>query len=155
PISVTIATNGCFVENGAGRMSGKRHFVVERLNWRPYDDPGYRPSATAKRKVGAWARLPGSERVASFGDSHDAEADCRRREEEARRGINPFACGGPLCYLTSLDEGRLRDWMLDAGLTPPEPGFKGGWRVWWDQHHEDMTDLQKAKVWEALDKVRF
>jgi hypothetical protein len=105
--------------------------------------------------MGAMVRLPGSERVASFDDLDAAETDCRCREEEARRDVNPFACGGPLCYQTSLDEGRLHDWVLDLGLEPPEPGTKAGWRTWWDKHHKSMTDLQKAKIWEALDKVRF
>src|SRR5262245_60248717 len=136
-------------------MSKKQHFVIERLNWRPYEEPGYQPSARARRKNGAMARLPGSERVAGFDDIDEAEADCRRREEEGRQGVNPFACGGPLCYQSSLDEGRLRDWVIDAGLTPPPAGEKGGWRRWWDEHQEGMTDLQKSRVWEALDKVRF
>jgi len=134
---------------------GKRHFVVERLNWRPYQEPGYKPGERARRKVGAFARLPGAERVASFEDRASAEEDCRQREQEARKGANPFAHGGPLCYQTSLDEGRLGDWVQDAGLTPPEPGAKGGWRDWWTRIEPTMSDLQRAKVWEALDKVRF
>jgi hypothetical protein len=134
-------------------MSGKEHFVVERFNWRPYESLGYKPSAKEKRKKGSWARLPGTERVACFARREEAEDDCRRREEEARQGINPFACGGALCYLSSFDAGRLNDWVLDAGLTPP--GDAGDWREWWDKQSPKMTDLQKAKVWEALDKVRF
>jgi hypothetical protein len=136
-------------------MKSKRHFIVERLNWHPYTVPGYRPSATAKLKKGAMARLPGAERVASFKDRAKAEADCARREEEMRHQCNPFACGGPLCYQTSLDEGRLRDWMLDVGLTPPGTDAKGGWRAWWDENHAAMSEIQRAKVWEALDLVRF
>jgi hypothetical protein len=124
---------------------------VERLNWRAYEELG--DSAKSRAKVGAWARLPGSERVATFDTPEDAEADCRRREEEARKGRSPFACGTALCYQTSLDEGRLRDWLLDAGLEPPEAGTP--WRQWWDEAEPNMTEVQRSRVWEALDKVRF
>jgi len=131
-------------------MSGKRHLVVERLNWRPCE-----AEAPARRKAGSWARLPGGERVASFGDADEADADCRRREEEFRREVNPFACGTALCYLTSLDEGRLRDWLLDAGLTPPQKSGLGAWQAWWERTAPTMNDAQRGKVWEALDRLRF
>ena len=122
-----------------------RAFVVERLNWPP----------AAQKKSKNFIRLPGATRVACFDDFAAAEADCRRREAEAQAGVNPFAFGGPaLHYQTSLDDGRLRDWVMDAGLDPPKPG-PDCWRVWWDRHSPAMSDLQKAKVWEALDKIRF
>jgi hypothetical protein len=61
-----------------------------------------------------------------------------------------------LSDLTSLPEGPLRDWLLDAGLTPPKwklnPVVLSGW---WDHHAEEMTELQCDKVWEALDRLRF
>jgi hypothetical protein len=103
----------------------------------------------------AWARLPGSERVASFNDAGQADTDCRRREEAFRRQVNPFACATALCYLTSLDEGRLRDWMLDAGLTPPEASGSAAWRAWWEREAPTLTELQRARAWEALDRLRF
>jgi hypothetical protein len=134
-------------------MSGKEHFVVERYNWRPYESIGYRPSEKARRKKGCQARLPGTERMSCFDTLEEAEADCQRREAEARRGINPFACGGALCYLSSFDWGRLHDWVLDSGLSPPGPD--GDWRKWWEAQSPTLTDLQKAKIWQALDKVRF
>jgi hypothetical protein len=118
-------------------------FVVERLNWRCYG-PG-------------WARLPGTTRVRSFPTYEEAEADRRRREADAREQVNPFRCGGPaLHYQTGLDEGRLHDWLLDAGLTPPKPGKKGrDWSGWWEKAKRRMTAPQREKVWQALDKVRF
>jgi hypothetical protein len=134
-------------------MSGKRHFVVERLNWRLCEESG--PFTRAKPKVISWARLPGAERVAGFDDIGAADADCRRREEALRRQVNPFACGSALCYLSSLDEGRLRDWMLDAGLTPPEAEGLDAWPAWWERAAPAMTDLQRAKAWEALDRLQF
>jgi hypothetical protein len=113
-------------------------YAVHRLTW---------------RKVGpVYVRLPGSTRVASFADSDIADAECRRLEAVIRAAINPFACGQALHERTSFDEGRLRDWMLDAGLTPPEDG---GWLTWWQSHQEGMTALQRDKVWEACDRVRF
>jgi hypothetical protein len=128
-----------------GGVAGKKEtvFVVERLNWRCYG-PG-------------WARLPGTTRVQSFPTYEEAEADRRRREAQARERVNPFRCGGPaLHYQTSLDEGRLHDWLLDAGLTPPRPGKKGrDWAGWWEKSRRRMTAPQYEKVWEALDKVRF
>jgi hypothetical protein len=130
-------------------MSGKRHFVVERLNWRACEEE------SRGRKVAAWARLPGSERVASFDDIDAAETDCRRREEEFRREVNPFACATALCYLTSLDEGRLRDWMLDAGLTPPKGSGAEAWRAWWAKATKTMNVIQRAKMWAALDRLQF
>jgi hypothetical protein len=124
-------------------MTG-RAFVVERINWVP----------TGKHFSKCFHLLPGAVRVACFDDAATAETDCRRREAEARAEVNPFTCGGPaLHYLTSLDEGRLRDWLLDAGLAPPEPGVD--WWRWWEWESATMTDVQQAKVWEALDKVRF
>jgi hypothetical protein len=125
-----------------GVMSG-RAFVVERINWGLAD------------RDGRWAHLPGAVRVACFEDAATAEADCRRREAEARSKVNPFLFGGPaLHYQTSLDEGRLRDWLLDAGLEPPVP--EGGpWQAWWEERAPAMTDVHKLQVWNALDKVRF
>jgi hypothetical protein len=94
----------------------------------------------------------------SFLTFEEAEADRRRREAEAREQVNPFLCGGPALYQqTSLDEGRLHDWLLDAGLTPPRllKGRPADWAAWWRQSHGEMTALQREKVWDALDKVRF
>jgi hypothetical protein len=121
----------------------KRAFIVERFNWEPGNE----------EKTG-FSRLPGSVRVACFDDASVAEADCRQREIAAQAGVNPFHCGGPaLHYLTSLDNGRLRDWVLDTELDPPAPEVS--WDQWWDEESGVMSDLQKEKIWQALDKVRF
>jgi hypothetical protein len=103
-------------------------------------------------------RIPGETPVASFADRHEAQADLERREREARQGDNPFAYGGAaLCYQSSFDPPRFRDWLLDAGLDPPEPDQGGGtdWLAWWDETAPRMTDVQRARVWEGLDRVRF
>jgi hypothetical protein len=126
-------------------MSG---FLVRRLRW---SEPGYSKSKLRHR-------LPGETPVASFVDRHGAEADLALREREARRDVNPFYFGGAaLCYQTSFDPPRFHDWLLDAGLEPPEPAEGGviDWVAWWDRTAPSMTEAQKARVWEGLDKVRF
>jgi hypothetical protein len=57
--------------------------------------------------------------------------------------------------------------VLDAGLTPPEfqtmPSRKKGqapyvfrdWFAWWEDHVAQMTDVQRARIRQALDKVSF
>jgi hypothetical protein len=69
--------------------------------------------------------------------------------------------------LTSFDEPVLHDWVLDTGLTPPEPqtvpsNKKGqppyvfrDWFSWWEANVAEMTDLQRARIRQALDKVSF
>jgi hypothetical protein len=119
-------------------------FVVRRLRWYP----GY---------GGGLTRLPGDTAVASFATNDEAVIDARRREEEARKQVNPFACGSALHYLTHLDEPRLRDWLMDAGIEPPEPKKDGktNWAEWWKKQHRKLSAEQRAAVWEALDMVRF
>jgi hypothetical protein len=94
--------------------------------------------------------------VKAFTDRNTAEAFRLSLERQARAGRNPFQHGQLLADLTSLPEGPLRDWLLDAGLTPPQgklnPVALSGW---WDHHANEMTELQRDKVWEALDRVRF
>jgi hypothetical protein len=125
-------------------------FVVQRIRW---TEPG------PYRRLGEWRRrLPAAYPVATFTDPAAARAECRRLEEEARQGVNPFTLGGPaLFYQTSLDAGRLHDWLLDRGVTPPtKPGAgHAPWRSWWDAGHERMGGQERDAVWEALDKVRF
>jgi len=118
-------------------------FSLERRNWR--------------QARGLWLSLPGSDRVATFHDRAEADAEAREREWSIRRRLNPFQCGGPLLhYQTSFDAARLFDWCLDAGLDPP--GLTNDsriWADWWAVHRDDMTLAQRASVWEALDRVRF
>jgi hypothetical protein len=39
-------------------------------------------------------------------------------------------------------------------LTPPE-GAASDWAAWWEANAPAMSDDQRARVWQALDKVRF
>src|SRR5258708_1915527 len=102
-------------------MQAKKLHVVQRLNW--------------ARCAELVLRLPGSTRLRSFARAADAERHRKQDEEKARAVVNPFRCGGTaLHYQTSLDEGRLCDWLLDAGIDPPPPVAQGerGWADWWE-----------------------
>jgi hypothetical protein len=123
------------------QAAAKTVFVVMRDNWRHH---------------GRWLRGEGQFRVAAFDSADQAEADRRRREDNARRRLNPFECGRELTELTSYPEGVLVDWVQDAGLTPPAAKRgKRDWEAWWDEVAPAAGPDQRAKVWEALDKLRF
>jgi hypothetical protein len=110
-------------------------------------------------------------RVFGFADASadrngtEAFADCakaeQRREalEAAERrdpGRNPFHFSQRLPDCTRFDEGILRDWVLDLGLTPPDPqSDRIGWEDWWELHADMMSEWQRQKMYEALALVRF
>ena len=117
-------------------------YVLNRLNWR-WSDAGL-------------VRLPGEVRVASFDDPQSAEAERRTREAAARERVNPFASGLAPFEQTSMPPGVFRDWLLDGGIDPPaEFDDPGAWGRWWEAESPGWTADQRAKVWEALDRVRF
>lgn len=71
-----------------------------------------------------------------------------------RAKVNPFSCGGPaLHYQSHLDAGRLRDWLLDAGIDPPPADELIDWHTWYES--AQFRAPQRAAVWQALDRVRF
>jgi hypothetical protein len=116
-------------------------YTLRRINWRKTNrNVGGGPAPDGNH---GWHRLPGSVRVATFADPDDAEAERRRLEAEARAVVNPFRCG------STLDEGRLCDWLLDHGLEPPAENRD--WVRWYDEGRAAMDDHQREKVWEALD----
>jgi hypothetical protein len=116
-------------------------FVVMRDNWRHH---------------GGWRRGIGQFRLASFDSAEKAEADRARREESARRRLNPFQCGDELSDLTSYPETVFLDWVQDAGLTPPEAAQgKRDWAAWWDEAAPKAGADQRARIWQAMDRVRF
>ncbi|MBN9122294.1 MAG: hypothetical protein J0I06_24670 [Planctomycetes bacterium] len=119
-------------------------FVVKRLNWMEWHS-------------GRMARRPGEVAVASFATFDEAEAERARREGEYRERANPFECGRAVRNWTHLDEPRLRDWLMDHGVDPPEPKKDGAadWSAWWKQNQKKLGAEKRAAVWEALDKVRF
>jgi hypothetical protein len=132
-------------------------YVVERLNWQ-FLQRGDQAHGEQSSVWEGYLRLPGSTRLRSFADYEEARRFLAEREEEVRARANPFACGGPaLHYQTSLDEGRLHDWLLDAGVEPPapRPDGKRDWRTWWDGVAPALSPEQRARCWQAFDRVRF
>lgn len=120
-------------------------YVVSRLRWWHSVRRGYR-------------RAPGAGPLASFATFEEADADRWAREHRARGWVNPFECGEAVHHWTSLDEPRLRDWLMDRGIDPPAPDGTAVWVVWgrwWNEVRGALTDEKRAAVWEALDKVRF
>ena len=110
-------------------------FVVSRLRWWRDYTKNYR-------------RSPGQ--VA-------ADADSWSREYRALAWVNPFTCGEAVHHWSSLDEPRLRDWLMDRGVTPPDAKADGktDWAAWWEMGRKKLSEEKRAAVWEALDKVRF
>ena len=110
-------------------------FVLKRLNWT--DHYG-----------GRRTRQPGEVALASFATFEEADAEWTKREADARKRINPFACGTAVHYWTYLDEPRLRDWLMDHGIDPPE-AKKGGttdWAAWWKTNHKKLGAEKRAAV---------
>jgi hypothetical protein len=118
-------------------------FALHRLVWRRHGD--------------GWLSLPGSDPIQTFTDRPTAEAAARDHEWDLRGRVNPFRCGGPrLHYQTAFDAARLFDWCLDHGLDPPGVTAESLiWADWWDSHRDGFTALQRAALWEVLDRVRF
>ncbi len=90
--------------------------------------------------------------------------------------VNPFHCFrleklypdknfAGLAGLTSFPEPVFLDWVRELGLEPPEltrikpryapPITMRDWAGWWDQHAPTMTELQRGRIWHALDKLEF
>jgi hypothetical protein len=96
--------------------------------------------------------------VRSFTSRAEAEACCEDFEREKRAEVNPFEHGATLEELTCLDADRFHDWILDVGLEPPSADNElnpEDWICWWNERCPTMTELQRAKMWQALAKVRF
>jgi hypothetical protein len=124
-------------------VSAESRYVVRRLNWK---------SPTAGRYV----RLPGWTEVAVCDAAETADAERRRREQEVRAAVNPFACAGSFFELTSLPGPVLADWLMDGGLEPPAPAAPfAEWRAWWDVAAPAMTAAERAHAWAGFDKLRF
>jgi hypothetical protein len=119
-------------------------YVVKRFNWQ-------------ERYDGKRQRQPGEVAVASFATFEEAEADRVGRETEYRKWVNPFECGAAVHYWTHLDEPRLRDWLMDHDITPPDAKKDGttDWTKWWKKNQKKLGAEKCAAVWEVLDKVRF
>lgn len=129
-------------------MSQTTIYLVQKRWWWSWEDG----NTTVYQRVGEEGGSP----VRAFTDRDRAEEFCRAQEQAMRADANPFLYGDKLEDLSSLEAAPFHDWLLDAGLTPwsKTSNFKN-YRAWWFQVRREMTDLQRARVWEALDKVRF
>jgi hypothetical protein len=131
-------------------MSQTTIFLVQKLYWWTWRNDDEEP---------VYCRFEeGSIPVRAFTD-YDRASDYQRAQEQARRAeVNPFYYGEKLADLSSFTAEPFHDWLLDAGLTPwtirKDKDFKK-YRTWWKKNRGQMTDLQRTRVWEALDKVRF
>ncbi|HVK19368.1 MAG TPA: hypothetical protein VM533_20710 [Fimbriiglobus sp.] len=123
-------------------MSSVSRYIVRRLNWKS-------PVA------GRYVRLPGWTEVAAFDAAETADADRRRREQEVRTVVNPFACVGSFVEMSSLPGPVLADWLMDGGLEPPAGAPFDQWRAWWDAAAGTMTAEERAHAWAGFDKLRF
>jgi len=120
-------------------------YDVRRRNWRWSPGNEHTPRG--------WVCFPGpGTTVAEFDFFDDAEHDWGKREAAVRLRINPFDCG-PLSAVTSFPDPILRDFLMDASIEPPAPGIT--WEAWWIANREQLSDEQQARVWQAVDKVRF
>jgi hypothetical protein len=94
--------------------------------------------------------------VKLFADKDAAIEFCQECEEEAGKVRNPFL-HGDLEDLTSMPPGVFRDWLLEAGIDPPEPtpidDAMTVWCNWWRE--SDLIDEQRDRVWEALDRLQY
>jgi hypothetical protein len=94
----------------------------------------------------------------AFAERDRADEYCAELEREKRSEVNPFDYCVSIDELMDFDADRWHDWILDAGLEPPRSKkqlVRGHWRDWWDEAFPKMTELQRAKVWQALAKLRF
>lgn len=143
----------------------RRYWLVVRTEWYVWGRSPWMDSYLVKtlgepEGLGRHTEPPGSGLpVKLFTDPDRAAADARRRELIARQDANPFRCNLRVNNppdVSSLDDARMHDWCLDAGLTPPPEGVgRRAWGEWWEMHAPTMSDDQRSRVWEACDRVRF
>jgi hypothetical protein len=93
--------------------------------------------------------------VKLFTDKRSAEHFRAECEKKARQARNPFLHGEALEDLTSMPPGVFHDWLADANIAAPPvtPFDPVAWYTWWQG--EDLTEEQREKVWQALDRVPF
>jgi hypothetical protein len=127
-------------------------YLVQSVRWEQYDDSDADnpPYVCPDLEQGAPER--------AFADRDKAEEYCTELEREIQAEVNPFDYCETIDELTHFDADRWHDWILDAGLEPPRSKKKlvrGHWRDWWEEQLPKMTELQRAKMWQGLAKLRF
>jgi hypothetical protein len=145
------------------------HFVVSRANWRAAND--------------TLVRLGGETRVTAFDTFEEADRDRAARELRAREHVNPFRCGTHWAERSHMPESVFCDFLEDVDIVLPlfdpvgdtdslgQPltrytrammeakplpeGVYRSWAHWWDQCRAALAPNQVARVWEAMDRVKF
>lgn len=138
-------------------MSTRKVYMVIERSWGDLSDFFDEGIYTAVKTPDAGTPLK------AFRDPAKATEHCQALERKHRAKANPFDYGNPyrgLDEVSSLDADRFHDWLLDAGIDPPAQARAKsftleGWSKWWAKSKKSLSEYQQAKVWEALDKVRF
>jgi hypothetical protein len=153
-----------------GRRQLQQLFLVERLIWNTVGDRPtkvipeyltgqakfnpYKPGAMVLTVFRASeARVP----IKAYIDRTKSEEACRALDDEHFAKVNPFDHGSRVKDWSSFDEGRLRDFLLDHGLEPPEvKKFNANtWRRWYDSIQGSLDAVQRRAIREAMDRVIF
>lgn len=125
----------------------KVRYVVSQIDWTK-EEYGRGPYLR---------RTPRATPVADYKTFEAAEFDRRRREEQARAGVNPFLYGGgALFYQTDFAAPYLHDWLMDSAIEPPDrPQAHRDWIEWWDSSAGTWSAAQLEHAWAAMHKVQF
>ncbi|MFO0880181.1 MAG: hypothetical protein U0840_22765 [Gemmataceae bacterium] len=102
--------------------------------------------------------------IRGFRDRDRAEAYRLEQQRERQAWTNPFRYGSRMSDRTRLDDGRLRDWMLDGGLNPPSPTAEEKieviarcWNKWWLKLRPSLTDsaceAMSREISQTLDRA--
>jgi len=130
----------------------KKVWVVQQLNWHLYgrncqeheDDHG----------------LP----VGVFASRKKAEAFCQALEEQAQRELSPVQFFQELEMASELDEEVVIERLQALGLPAPAMYLeehswgtytKPDWSGWWDQCAPDLTEEQRAGIWQQFHRLKF
>jgi hypothetical protein len=170
-VGVVFIWRGAHHGDPAARKSGKL-YVVQRLLW-IYDDR----SVPLRESEPADAGFP----VRAFASREEAEEHCRGLNLAAAEANQPFQHGRrwgqsfpSLDDFTSMSTGDFFAWLEQEGIEPPE-GQKAAWQKWtnepeasrrfnsdsyaawqsWWDGPSVLTDGQRARILEKLDKVRY
>ncbi|MEZ6140941.1 MAG: hypothetical protein R3B84_10255 [Zavarzinella sp.] len=121
-------------------MGNRTQFIVRQRNW-----------LYVHEKV--FARAPGERVIAHYENAADAEADCLQRESAVRAQWNPFWFGTTLHHLTTFPIPILRDWLQDAGLSPPDSTDIADWAKWYEEL--PRSPEQTHHLWQGLNRLQF
>jgi hypothetical protein len=139
--------------SGRAAFQGDTLHLVRRLYEDTWDSIFCNSAASECTQRSEWGAP-----VKAFTTRAQAEALCAALSARVFEGRNPFdSPGGRLVDLTSFPPGPFRDWLHDAGLTPPPAGKDrlADWARWWKKAWPAMSTQQHQQVLAGLDKLRL